>query len=229
MQEHLKSLLETFSKIPTRTEFVSAFKSAMSVITKALADVNKKVDARLAEIRDGVDGKDGQKGVKGDKGDRGDKGERGATFIALRGAQGLQGADGKDGSPDTAEQVRDKLESIEDEKEKLKIDAIGNLRKELDELKARPVGKGGGGTSAIGVAHAFKYIAHTEQPVGAIDGANLTYTVKNTIWWIAGFTINGEQVAELPNFTYSGHTITFASALPAAYSGKDWECKYIGT
>lgn len=88
---------------------------------------------------------------------------------------------------------------------------------------------GGGGTSAPAVARAFKYIAHTEAPVGDIDGVNTEYTVKNHIWWIAGFTLNGEQIAELPNFTYQGSTITFSSAIPAAYSGKDFEIKYIGT
>jgi len=130
---------------------------------------------------------------------------------------------------ETPIETRDKLESIKEEKEKLSISAISELRKELDELKARPVGRGGGGTSAMGVAQAFKYIAHTEEPTGAINGVNLTYTVKNTIWWIAGFTLNGEQIAELPNYTYSGHTITFSTALSAAYSGNDWEIKYIGT
>jgi hypothetical protein len=129
---------------------------------------------------------------------------------------------------ETPIETRDKLESIKEEKEKLSISAISELRKELDELKARPIGRGGGGTSAMGVAQAFKYIAHTEEPVGAINGVNLTYTVKNDIFWIAGFVLNGEQIAQLPNFTYSGRTITFASALPSVYSGKDFECKYIG-
>lgn len=95
------------------------------------------------------------------------------------------------------------------------------------ELEQRPVARGGG-TSAIGVAQAFKYIAHTEQPVGAIDGINTTYRVKNVIYWVAGFMLNGEQIAEIPNFTYVNRTITFATPLPAAYNGKDFEMKYIG-
>ena len=86
----------------------------------------------------------------------------------------------------------------------------------------------GGGTSAIGVRQAFKYIAHTEAPVGAINGSNTTYTVSNDIWWVAGFTLNGETIAELPNFTFANKTITFASPIPAVYSGKDFEIKYIG-
>jgi len=80
----------------------------------------------------------------------------------------------------------------------------------------------------MGVAQAFKYIAHTEEPTGLIDGVNLTYTVLVDIWWIAGFTLNGENIAELPNYTFINKTITFSTALPAAYSGKDFEVKYIG-
>ena len=109
------------------------------------------------------------------------------------------------------------------------IAKVEKLEKDIEELKKRPVGRAGGGVSAIGVAQAFKWIAKTEEPVGLINGSNTTYTVSSTIWWVAGFTLNGEQIAELPNFTYSGKTITFASALPAAYSGKDFEIKYIGT
>jgi len=108
-------------------------------------------------------------------------------------------------------------------------DWVEEEHKKLDEkIKTMAVGKGGGGTNARGVRHAFKYIANTEAPVGDIDGANTTYTVSKEIFWIVGFTLNGEQIAELPNFTYDYKTITFGTALPAAYSGKDFEIKYIG-
>ncbi len=125
---------------------------------------------------------------------------------------------------ETPESVRDKLETLKGEEE---YAPIKELRAEIEQIKKIPR-SGGGGTSAIGVRQAFKYIAHTEQPSGDINGVNTTYTVKNAIWWIAGFTLNGEQIAELPNYTYAGNTITFATALPADYSGKDWEIKYIG-
>jgi hypothetical protein len=137
---------------------------------------------------------------------------------------GLDGKDGKDA--DETKIINEVIKKIEvpDLKEKLEP-----LKKEIEELKARPIGRGGGGTSAMGVAWTFKHIAHTEEPTGAIDGVNKTYTVNNNIFWIAGFTLNGEQIAELPNFTYSGRTITFSTAIPAAYNGKDFEVKYIGT
>lgn len=145
--------------------------------------------------------KDGKDGRDGKDGEDG-----------LDGRDGKDGENGKDGFGDAST-----LRYLEEEIAKLK-DRMEGLR------TAR-----GGGTSAIGVAQTFKWIAHTEAPVGVIDGANTSYTVKNNIWWIAGFTLNGEQIAQLPNFTYAGRTITFATALPAAYSGKDFEIKYIGT
>ena len=126
------------------------------------------------------------------------------------------------------EVTRDKLEALEgNERLKVKIEDVGGLEKDLEELKKRPVGRGGG-TSAIGGAQAFKYIAHTEKPSGAINGSNVTYTVLVDIWWIAGFTLNGENIAELPNYTFVNKVITFTTALPAVFAGKDFEIRYIG-
>ena len=116
--------------------------------------------------------------------------------------------------------------TINDSEELIDRARINGLEEELTAIRNLP--RGGGGVGALGVMHAFKYIFHTEEPVGDIDGANTTYTVKNAIWAIIGFTLNGESIAELPNYTFVNHTITFGTALPAAYSGKDFECKYIG-
>lgn len=113
------------------------------------------------------------------------------------------------------------VEDIEEHEQK-----IERLEKELEELKRLPTGRGGG-TSAMGVAQAFKYILKTEAPSGAINGSNTAFTVKHPIAAVLSFSLNGETIAQLPNYTISGRTITFASALPSAYSGKDFEIKYI--
>lgn len=125
------------------------------------------------------------------------------------------------------EKTRDALEKLTGD-ERLDKSAIRGLDEELKRISEIKGAVRGGGVSAGGVRQAFKYIFHTEQPTGAIDGNNTTYTVKNDIWAIISFTINGESVAELPNYTFINKTITFASAIPAVYSGKDFECKYIG-
>lgn len=179
-----------------------------------------KVTAAIASIKNGENGKDGRDGRDGIDGLSPDP-----EAIAKAAANLIKLPEYRAPIMDGPEEIRDKLDLLEDTEQ---TKAIVDLRKDVEELKRRPIGRGGG-TSAMGVAQAFKYIAHTEEPTGAIDGANTTYTVKNTIWWIAGFTLNGEQIAELPNFTYSGKTITFATAIPAAYNGKDFEVKYIGT
>lgn len=183
----------------------------------------------------------GEKGDGGDTGEKGEQGERGLDgkngkdgkdgkngtdgLSGLDGKDGVDGKDGKDGSPDTANQIKEKLESLED-KDRLDKSAIKGLDDELKRIEALP--RGGGGVSAIGVRQAFKYIFHTEEPTGLINGVNTTYKVSTPIWAIIGFTLNGEQIAELPNYTFANRTITFSSALPAAYSGKDFEIKFIG-
>jgi hypothetical protein len=110
------------------------------------------------------------------------------------------------------------------------MEDIKAIEKKLEEMDKKVVAGGGrgGGVTDMRIRAAFKHIAHTEQPVGDIDGVNTTYTVKNTIWWIAGFTLNGESIAQLPNYTISNRTITFSSAIPIDYAGRDFECKYIG-
>lgn len=63
----------------------------------------------------GRDGKDGKAGPKGPKGDRGEAGKDGKD--------GKDGAPGQNGSPDTAEEVRNKLASLEGD-ERLDVSAI---------------------------------------------------------------------------------------------------------
>lgn len=106
---------------------------------------------------------------------------------------------------------------------------IEELEKKYDELekKLSRIGASNGGVTNMRIQQAFKYILHTEAPVGAIDGVNTTYTVSQPIFAILSLSLNGEVVAQLPNYTITGKTITFSTALPAAYSGKDWEIKYI--
>lgn len=106
------------------------------------------------------------------------------------------------------------------------IKDVEQNKKDIEELKKQPATKGGGVTNAR-IQQAFKYILKTEEPVGDIDGANDTYTLSQPIFAILAMSINGEVIAELPNYTISGKTFTFSTPLPAAYNGKDFEVKYI--
>ncbi len=232
------AFFDEFLEIATQLKAIASKESPVRPETQAV----EIKGAELVTIKGekGDKGDHGEKGDTGEEGKKGDTGEKGAdsTVPGPKGEDGKQGergedgddgengkdgTNGKDGSPDTGDQI---IEKINESEEQIDKDRIKGLEDEIKRITT--IHRGGGGVSAIGVRQAFKYIAHTEQPTGAIDGVNTTYTLKNDIWWIAGFTLNGEQVAQLPNFTYAGKTITFGTAIPAAYSGKDFEVKYIG-
>lgn len=225
----LKKILE-FSDSVEGIE--KAVEEAVASAEKILADLEAEVE-RVKSIPKGEDGKNGERGIPGEQGEPGRPGKDGKNgkdgkdgADGRDGLDGKDGQDGKDGSPDTPEQVRDKLASLEGD-ERLDKKHIKGLDEELTAIRNLPRG-GGSGVSALGVRQAFKYIFHTEEPAGDIDGVNTTYTVQNPIFAVISFSINGETVAELPNYTISNRSIIFSSAIPAAYNGTDFECKYIG-
>jgi len=139
----------------------------------------------------------------------------------------IKGIDYKDGKDaDEKKVIKNVLKQVPDNTEEIdKLEKeIEETNKRIDTLKT----KGGGGVSALGVAQAFKWIANTEKPVGLINGTNKVFTVSKTIFWVAGFTISNQQIAEIPNFTYVGKTITFVEAIPIEYATRDFEIKFIG-
>lgn len=66
---------------------------------------------------------------------------------------------------------------------------------------------------------------YTETPSGLINGSNTTYTVAHSITSIFSFAINGQFLhpqdisAGTGDYTFSGNTITFLTALPSQLSG----------
>lgn len=71
-------------------------------VDNALDSLTKKIDAKLAAVKNGKDGRDGKDGVKGDKGERGERGEKGP-----------KGDNGKDVDPDAVQAIDEKLEDFE--------------------------------------------------------------------------------------------------------------------
>lgn len=133
----------------------------------------------------------------------------------------------KDGHTPTREEINAIVEPVVIEKVGKKAFNINNIEG-LDEFVRERLPKAsGGGVTNLRIIQAFKYILKTEQPTGDIDGVNTEYTVTQPIFAILAFSLNGEVIAQLPNYTIAGKTITFSTALPAAYSGKDFEVKYI--
>lgn len=74
---------------------------------------------------------------------------------------------------------------------------------------------------------------YTETPSGLINGSNTTYTTLHTITSIFSFAINGQYLhpqdiaAGTGDYTFTGSTITFLTALPAALSGTAFTIVYM--
>jgi hypothetical protein len=95
LKEAVRSAYQTL----TYDEFKTAFANVTRLVQLAIADLNKRIDARLAQIKDGAPGAKGDKGdsITGPRGLKGDKGEQGI--------QGPAGAAGKDADPVAASKL----------------------------------------------------------------------------------------------------------------------------
>ena len=114
--------------------------------------------------------------------------------------------------PDTADDIRNKLEVLPDG-EKLKIDAIENLRKELDAIRnMRARAFGGGGTSTIGVQAALGRIQVIEEEItfSGTTGALSELPASGTVKLFRGGVRMQEGTGK--DYTISGATITLATA-----------------
>src|SRR3990167_8470741 len=126
--------------------------------------------------------------------------------------------DGKDGREIEPEEVRNKLESIKDEDEKLEIKAISHLREELDKLEKRLSSKytGGGGGGGGGGGRIVKVYDASSQ----LNGVLKTFTLP-AFWRVLH--------VELTSFPYgacrpdtdfttdaSAMTITFTAQIDAS-------------
>lgn len=160
-----------------------------SDVNGKLTERLREIDSKLATIRDGA---------PGDRGEPGDKGDPGTP--------------GKDGSPDTPLQVRDKLESLT-EGNKLTIEAIEDLRKELDELKQVRGRSFGGGFSAIAM---LQHFVHGEIPVDS--GDHLNFTLNYTPSPAESLKVYRSRARQnlTEDYTLSGRTLTLTVAFDSA-------------
>jgi hypothetical protein len=145
--------------------------------------------------------------------------------------------------PDTADDIRDKLELIFDEDEKLKIDAIGHLREILDRLEKRKVAPMGGSIGMHGPLWALqdvdvvgitlgqsikwdgiRWIPYTPAGGGSttsVYGETPTDTGDQTIFTLAHTPVagtvrlyrGGAYQQSGSDYTISGDTITLTTIL----------------
>lgn len=186
-------------------------KGIRTFIEKSKQELESTVLAKIP--KKGVDYFDGKDGRNGKDGARGEPGRDG-----VNGRDGKDGTDGKDGKSANEQQIASQLETT------LRL-ACEEMIKDMMAKMPKPAI--GGGVTNQRIQQAFKYILKTEQPVGAIDGANTEYTVSQPIFAVLAFSLNGEVVAQLPNYTIAGNKVTFSSALSSDYAGKDFEIKYV--
>jgi len=220
--------VEINQKDPLGKELLSALSEV--IFDKTLSTFKKNLGDFKEEFK-------GEKGEKGDsvKGDRGVVGPIGETMVVEKiierteviKEQPIVTQEIKEVAvTDPAEDIRNKLELLTED-ERLDKSAIKGLEEDLEELRRMSRTATGGGVTNLRIQQAFKYILKTEAPVGLINGSNTTYTVSQPIFAVLAFSISNAVITQLPNYTISGNTITFAVALPSAYSNRDFECKYI--
>ena len=124
---------------------------------------------------------------------------------------GYDGRDGKDG------QDADETKIVEEVMKKIDLSSfdemMDELRKEIEELKARPVRMGGGGTNYMGIKQHF---IDDETPSGTVNGANKAFTIANTPNPSGSLKVyvNGQRMRLTEDYTFSGKTITFGTAPP---------------
>lgn len=153
-------------------------------------------------------------GPQGPKGDTGPMGPKGESIVGPRGfpgemgPMGEQGPPGKglDGSPDTAEQIRDKLELLEGD-ERLDIKAIKGIA-EMEERIFKAIRDKqvvvGGITTSTSTGGGFEIITVS----GTIDNSNVTFSAATEP---TALSINGpiyQQTGGAYTWTYVGTTIT---------------------
>lgn len=205
----LKGHLDLIGKTVTKTEFLGAFENILKVVRAIEAALISKIESRLAKIKDGINGKDGRPGRDGRDGQIGPQGAQGRA--GTPGLDGAPGANGNDGSPDTADNIRNKLELLPDG-EKLKIEAIEDLRQELDALK-NTVGKGGGTAFAIQRGQIRLYDLSA-----SLNGVTKTFPLP-AFWRVLQVNASSTPNAFSPATDYttdaSVPSITFTSAIDA--------------
>lgn len=163
----------------------SSEKAALDRIESKIADMEAMVSARLAELKDG---EEGAPGLDADE-----------EAVAAKVYEQISAS-----LPALKEELRNGLELIDNEEEKLSIDAISGLRKELDELKKRPATFG-----AIGHIQRLseRILDAAETPDGIITA--FTFATKPS-----AVIVNGSRYRENKGWTWTNNqaVLDFAPA-----------------
>jgi hypothetical protein len=157
--KNLRSYIQFASEVITRAEFKAAFSTLKALIHDAFAEQNYRIDARLAQLKDGAQGPKGDKGdsVAGPRGPKGDKGDTGGIGPApdtepIKAAIIAEVSEYLEKNlPALGASIRDGLELLPPE-QAIKPTAIAGMEQYVQELlKKHGAYLGSGGQSSISV------------------------------------------------------------------------------
>lgn len=229
--EKLKKLLATLDPNLSKEDIEKALEGALFLLLQIQKEnagefeiLKQEIESKYGKISEdlktieltpgpkgeqGIPGKDGENGKDGKDGKDGSNGKDGANGIAGKnGADGKDGIDGKNGlngSPDTATQIRDKLEALRGD-ERLDIAAIKGFEERIGAISQRPVTIFGPGKTKILI----------KDLSGQLDGATKTFTI-GTHFGIVGVYSSSTPFAWRPVVDYNevGRDIVFTAAVDA--------------
>jgi hypothetical protein len=193
-EDFQKQISDALSKIDIknsdlRNQLLGAVNKALKEQENGLNFIRDKV----RKIKEGIDGKNGVDGLPG-----------------------KDGKDGKDGSPDSPIEIRDKLETLEDD-DRLDISAIKDLKKELEEIKKINTTRQifGGGFSKIAMdQHIIPWTEATGTPNDVLTDFVIGYSPNpiNSLEVMVG----GSPLFLTDDYTYAipTRTISFLVAPP---------------
>jgi len=225
-QEKLKQFLTLMSDSLSKKDFESKFGVVLEVVKKAIGvleqkfqdtinSLTSKIDARLAQIKDGKDGKDGDKGADGKDGQDGKDAD--PTEVALQASKLAQEAV-KPLIP-TIEQIEQDLPKLGFKildailllgEDGLQVKDINGLPEALDELrKLKGKTVGGGGFSAISM---LQHFIHDEIPVDS--GDHLNFTITHSPSPVNSFKLYRSRARQniTEDYTLTGNNLTLTVA-----------------
>ena len=204
-------------------------------------EVNRMKTEIMQELRAILEEKIGEDGIATLQGERGFTPQKGVDYLdpvemvqikkELKGIPGKRGRDGrngidgttriitKDGSPDTAEQIADKINTLEERVEQKSIKGLLSQLKTLRRNIMEKSGLGGGGGDSV------RYYDLTS----LTDGSTKTFTVPRhitgkTLVFSTQFPVIFRPIVD---YTETDTTITLTSAVGAPQAGQSLVIYYV--
>mgnify|MGYP004417314814 CR=1 FL=1 len=222
LEAHTEEMSEAFEQLEIKFDnTVKEIKEGMPDFNKFLENVRGTQGEKGEQGESGKDGEDGENGQDGKNGISPNKNEiiREVVSLIPTPKDGRDGKDGKDGSPDTSEDIKTKLESLEGNK-RLDKKAVKGLDESIEEVKEElrktkdVLSNRGMGMRKIPIIKRMNLTSLT-------DGSTRNFTLpRDTVdvvgVWGSDFPQNYNP---LTDWTFAGNTLTLSSGFEAPRTG----------